>query len=124
MKKIILSALVLIGACSMADANILKVTNSTGCTYDLSIGGIGTSGPTVAAPGISTFSSSAPSSGITSVKVTFTDVTGNTIQLNVGNGSPFASSMGLATPACPTPFGYVSAIWQQYPNGDVALTLM
>jgi hypothetical protein len=124
MKKLILGTLALIGACSMADANTLTVTNNTGCTYNLSIGGIGSSGPTVAPPGPSSFVSTPPSSGISGVKIMFTDVTGSTIQLNVGNGSPFASSMGMPAPACTTNFGYVSAIWQINASGDVFLTLM
>ncbi len=51
MKKLILGV-ALMGACSMADANTLTVNNSTGCTFDLSIGGIGSSGVTVAPPGM------------------------------------------------------------------------
>ncbi len=127
MKKLILGTLALIGACTMADANTLDIKNNTGCTYTLSIGGIGNYPgpfPTVAPPGASSFMSYAPSTGITSIKIMFTDVNGNGIQLNVGNGSPYASSLGLATPACPTPFGYVSAIWQVDPSGNIVLTLM
>lgn len=125
MKKLILGVLALTGACSMADANTLTVKNMNNCTYDLSIGGIGSSAPTVAAPGTTTFTSStSPVTTISGVKIMFQDINGNMIQLNVGNGSPFASSMGLAAPLCPTPFNYVTAVWQLGPSGDITLTIM
>ncbi len=121
MKKLVLGVAALIGACSMADANTLTINNNTGCTYNLSISGAGGS---TAAPGTSTFTSTNPAIAITSIKIMFNDVNGGTIQLNVGNGSPFASSLGLANPACPTQFNYVTAIWQLATNGDVVLTIM
>ena len=124
MKRLILGVTALIGACSIADANILTVNNNTSCTYDLSIGGIGTSGPTVAIPGTTTFSSSAPSTGIFGVKVMFVDITGATSQIYVGDTVPFANSTAFPAPSCPTPFNFITAIWQTASNGDVILTIL
>jgi hypothetical protein len=125
MKKLILGTLALIGACSMADANTLFVTNNTGCTYDLSIGGIGISGVTVAPPGASSFASSVtPPTTISGVKITFLSVTGANGGVYVGNGTPFANTMGSPAPACTTPFGYITAVWQTAPSGDVYLTIL
>lgn len=119
----ILGVLALTGVCGMANANKLTINNSTPCTYDLSIGGIGNSSPSVAVPGISEFDSS-PITTISGIKIMFPDVNGATIQLNVGNGSPFASSQGLPAPACATSSGYVMAIWQLLPSGDINLMIM
>lgn len=113
----------LIGACSMADANTLFITNNNNCTYDLSIGGIGSSGPTVAVPGTSSYSSSGTTS-ISGVKLMFLDVTGTTSQIYVGNGTPFANSAGFPTPVCSNQFNMITAIWQVDPAGDVHLTIM
>ena len=125
MKKLILGAIALIGTCSIADANVLTVNNQTNCTYDLSIGGIGSSGPTVALPGTSTFTSStSPVTTIDAVKIMFVNITGATSQINVGNGSPFANSMAFPAPSCPVPFNYITALWQVAPNGDVTLTIL
>lgn len=127
MKKLILGTLALIGACSMANANILTVKNNTNCTYTLSIGGIGNypgPTPTVAIPGTSTFNSNPPSSGISGVKIVFTDVNGDNGGTSVGNTVPFANTMGSPAPACSTPFGFITAVWQIAPNGDVTLTIL
>lgn len=125
MKKMMLGALALIGVCSMANANQLTINNNTGCTYDLSIGGIGnTSNPMIAVPGTSTYNSSAPSTGIFGVKVMYVDVLGGQSQISVGNGSPYANSLSLPTPTCTSAVGYLTAVWQNLPNGDVVLTLL
>jgi hypothetical protein len=125
MKKIILGLVALTGACSIADANTLTINNNTSCTYNLSIGG-GTSapGPTVAAPGSSIFSSVPPSGNIFGVKIMFVDVTGATSQIYVGDTVPFANSSAFPAPACPTPFSFVTAIWQTTPGGDVIVTIL
>ncbi len=123
MKKIILGIAALIGACGMADANVLTVNNNTNCTFDLSIGGIGTSGPTVAIPGASTFTSS-PITTISGAKIMFINAAGGTGGTYVGSTVPFANTMGSPAPACPTPFGYITAVWQTAPNGDVTLTIL
>ena len=125
MKKLILGTMALIGACSMADANTLFIINNNNCTYDLSIGGIGSSGPTVAVPGASSFSSStSPATTISGVKLMFLDVTGSTSQIYVGNGTPFANSAGFPAPVCSNQFNMITAIWQVDPAGDVHLTIM
>ena len=127
MKKLILGTLALIGACSMADANTLTINNTTGCTYTLSIGGIGNYPgpfPTVAVPGSSIFNSYPPSNGISGVKIEFVSVTGANVGIGVGNNAPFGSTMGSPAPACPTPFGYITAVWQVAANGDVTLTIL
>lgn len=124
MKKLILAVVALTGVCGMANANQLQINNNTPCTFDLSIGGIGSSGPTVAVPGTSFFNSTPPSSGISAVKILFTDVAGNLGGTAVGNSTPFGSTMGMPAPACPTPFGYITAIWQTLPSGDVVLTIL
>jgi hypothetical protein len=125
MKKIILGVAALIGACSMADANTLTVHNNTNCTYDLSIGGIGNGGGfTVAVPGTSTFNSNFPSTGIFGVKVMYADVNGSLSQIYVGDNLPFANSTALPAPSCPTPFNFITAVWQTAPNGDVTLTIL
>jgi hypothetical protein len=127
MKKLILGTLALIGACSMADANTLTINNTTGCTYTLSIGGIGNYPgpfPTVAVPGTSSFNSYPPSSGISAIKILFTDVTGANGGTSVGNTVPYGSTMGSPAPACPTTFGYITAVWQVATNGDVTLTIL
>ncbi len=126
MKKLILGVAALIGACSMADANTLTINNNTNCTFDLSIGGIGNySGPpTVAVPGTSTYSSNFPSPAIFGVKIMFTNVAGTNGGTSVGDTVPFANTMGSPAPACPTPFGYITAVWQTAPNGHVTLTIL
>ena len=125
MKKLILGTLALIGACTMADANTLTVNNQTACNYPLSIGGIGGGGgTTVAVPGTSSFTSSAPSAGIFGVKIMFVDITGATSQIYVGDTVPFANSMSMPAPSCTVPFNYITAIWQIAPSGDVTVTLL
>ena len=124
MKKLILGIAALVGACGIADANVLTINNNTNCTYDISIGGIGTSGGvTVAVPGTSTFTSS-PITTIFGVKIVFVNITGGTGGTYVGDTTPFANTMGSPAPACPTPFGYITALWQTAPNGDVTLTIL
>ncbi len=125
MKKIILGIAALVGTCSVADANILTINNNTNCTYNLSIGGIGSGGgATVAIPGTSSFTSGPPSSGIFGVKIMYADITGATSQIYVGDNMPFANSIAFPAPSCPTPFNYITAIWQTAANGDVTLTIM
>lgn len=116
----------LIGACSMANANTLFINNTTNCTYDISIGGIGGSGGAlnVAVPGMSSATSAPPSSGIFGVKIAFPNVTGGNTGTYVGDTVPFASTAGMPAPICFTPFGYITAIWQTAPNGDVTLTIL
>ena len=104
---------------------MLTIKNTTNCTYDLSIGGLGNStGPTVAVPGTSTFFSNFPSSGIFGVKITFVDVLGGTGGTYVGDNTPYASTTGAPAPACPTVFGFITAVWQTAANGDVTLTIL
>ncbi len=115
----------LIGACNMADANTLTINNTTNCTYNLSIGGIGGGGGvTVAVPGSSSFNSAPPSPGIFGVKIMYADVTGGLSQIDVSNGSPYANSLALPAPVCSSAVGYLTAVWQILPNGDVVLTLL
>lgn len=127
MKKLILGTLALIGACSMADANTLTINNNTACTYTLSIGGIGNypgPNPTVAVPGTSIFNSYPPSNGIFGVKILFIDVAGANGGTYVGSNVPFANTAGSPAPACPTPFNFITAVWQTATNGDVTLTIL
>lgn len=125
MKKLILGLAALMGACSIADANMLTINNNTSCTYKLSIGGgTSTPGPNVAVPGTSTFFSVPPSGIIFGVKIMFVDITGATSQIAVGDITPFANSLAFPAPACPTPFNYITAIWQTATNGDVILTIL
>lgn len=120
MKKLLLAALALTGTFSLAQANNLKINNTTGCSIYMGFTSLGF--PFIP-PGVTNIDFP---TGITNAKFEYPLSTGGySGSFAVGFGYPFVSTAGYPAPACPTAAGSISAVWQQAtPTGDVVLTFL